>query len=1049
MRRSNLTERLARASARRKWLVIGAWALAVLASAAAIAGLLGSALTTEDDFTGRPEAAAGRAGPRARVRRPRAERGFHVDEAVLVTSLARCAADDPRFERRLRDAAPPGCARAGAAEVVRGPVSRDRHSALLLVELRGDVEPVVDVSPRRTGEDGFRTLIAGEESIEEDFSRAADEDLARGEMFGLALALFVLVVVFGGVAAADRADRRGVAGIVVALAVVAALIGQAFVLNFIVVNVLVMMGLAVGIDYSLFVVSRFREERRAGRAVAEAVGGRRRHGEPGGAVLGRDRRPRAGRDVPRPPDDLPLDRRRRDRRRAGLRARGADAAAGGAGRARRPPRAAARAAARPPRRRRRCGRASPPSRCGARRSSLVAGVARARRAGRRPTRDPDGRGRGRRRCRSRSRRGRRTRRSRRPSGRRAPRPPRSSCRASGRRRLRAAVERLRGSGGAGGRLRRARRVEVARGGRRDADHRGGRRRRGRARRRSPRVRGLRERHVPRRLRGRRRRRARGRASRRDEIDFAGIAARRQPLVFAFVLGLSFVVLVVAFRSVVIPLTAIATNLLSVGAAYGLLVLVFQHGRRRRRCSASSGPETVEAWLPLFLFTILFGLSMDYHVFLLSRIRERWLATGDTTASVAFGVRTTARLITGAALIMVAVFAGFASGQLVMFQQMGFGLGAAVLIDATLVRSRDRARRDGAARPLELVAAGPPAPTPRGWSRGAMPPRLLAHHARARPPRPGARGARRGHRRGGGHGARARATRRAARRSRSSLLVGWSFVASGLVAWERRPDEPDGQGDGGDGLRLVRPRADVGGGRRCRGRSASCSSRRTCSASGFLLVSFPDGRLRTLAERVHHGRRRARRRPAAARLAAARATATTPGCACPENLLQVADAPAASEAIVHVQQGLAAALAVADRRSWPGAGARRRPSRRLAIAPVLVTGAIAFALLIPWVLNDALGGAAGRPARRRPRSSGSRRCPSRSSSACCARGSRAARSPTSWSSSAAAPRRGRCARRSPGRCATRRSPSRTGSPSAGATSTPRGARSRCRTGRSAR
>jgi putative drug exporter of the RND superfamily len=163
----------------------------------------------------------------------------------------------------------------------------------------------------------------------------------------------------------------------------------------------------------------------------------------------------------------------------------------------------------------------------------------------------------------------------------------------------------------------------------------------------------------------------------DELDFAEIASDHQPIVFGFVLGLSFLVLVVAFRSIVVPLTAIATNLLSVGAAYGLLVLVFQHVR---------DVEVIESWLPLFLFTILFGLSMDYHVFLLSRIRERWLATGDTNESVAFGVRTTARLITGAALIMVAVFAGFATGQLVMFQQLGFGLGAAVLIDATLVRS---------------------------------------------------------------------------------------------------------------------------------------------------------------------------------------------------------------------------------------------------------------------------------------------------------------------------------------------------------------------------
>jgi RND superfamily putative drug exporter len=171
----------------------------------------------------------------------------------------------------------------------------------------------------------------------------------------------------------------------------------------------------------------------------------------------------------------------------------------------------------------------------------------------------------------------------------------------------------------------------------------------------------------------------------DELDFAEIASDHQPIVLGFVLGLSFLVLVVAFRSIVVPLTAIATNLLSVAAAYGLLVLVFQHGVAADLLGFQRA-ETVESWLPLFLFTILFGLSMDYHVFLLSRIRERWLATGDTVESVEFGVRTTARLITGAALIMVAVFAGFASGQLLMFQQMGFGLGAAVLIDATLVRS---------------------------------------------------------------------------------------------------------------------------------------------------------------------------------------------------------------------------------------------------------------------------------------------------------------------------------------------------------------------------
>jgi uncharacterized membrane protein YdfJ with MMPL/SSD domain len=198
------------------------------------------------------------------------------------------------------------------------------------------------------------------------------------------------------------------------------------------------------------------------------------------------------------------------------------------------------------------------------------------------------------------------------------------------------------------------------------------------------VRDLRERYVPRAFAGVDAETLVGGQS-ADELDFADIAGDRQPIVFAFVLGLSFLVLVAAFRSVVIPLTAIATNLLSVGAAYGLLVLVFQHGLGADLLGFQTA-DTVEAWLPLFLFTILFGLSMDYHVFLLSRIRERWLATGDTVKSVAFGVRTTARLITGAALIMVAVFAGFARGQLVMFQQLGFGLGAAVLIDATLVRS---------------------------------------------------------------------------------------------------------------------------------------------------------------------------------------------------------------------------------------------------------------------------------------------------------------------------------------------------------------------------
>jgi len=168
-------------------------------------------------------------------------------------------------------------------------------------------------------------------------------------------------------------------------------------------------------------------------------------------------------------------------------------------------------------------------------------------------------------------------------------------------------------------------------------------------------------------------------------DFFDLADRYQPIVFAFVLGLSFILLMVVFRSLVVPLKAIIMNLLSVGAAYGLMVLVFQKGVGASVLGFQQVP-TVEAWIPLFLFSVLFGLSMDYHVFLLSRIRERFDQTQNNTEAVAFGLRSTAGIITGAALIMVAVFGGFASGELVMFQQVGFGLGVAVLLDATIIRS---------------------------------------------------------------------------------------------------------------------------------------------------------------------------------------------------------------------------------------------------------------------------------------------------------------------------------------------------------------------------
>ena len=169
------------------------------------------------------------------------------------------------------------------------------------------------------------------------------------------------------------------------------------------------------------------------------------------------------------------------------------------------------------------------------------------------------------------------------------------------------------------------------------------------------------------------------------VDYFAMVDRWLPIVFAFVLGLSFVLLTIAFRSLLVPLKAILLNLISVGAAYGLIVLVFQKGFGNELFGFQQ-VDTVEAWLPLFLFSVLFGLSMDYHVFLLSRIRERYNRTRDNDGAVLHAVATTARLITGAALIIVAVFSGFARGDLVMFQQMGFGVAVALLLDATIVRT---------------------------------------------------------------------------------------------------------------------------------------------------------------------------------------------------------------------------------------------------------------------------------------------------------------------------------------------------------------------------
>src|SRR5207248_9489235 len=156
------------------------------------------------------------------------------------------------------------------------------------------------------------------------------------------------------------------------------------------------------------------------------------------------------------------------------------------------------------------------------------------------------------------------------------------------------------------------------------------------------------------------------------------------LVFGFVLTAAFLLLLVTFRSIVIPIKAIVLNLLSVGAAYGVLVWIFQDGHLQSLLGFHSNGAIVP-WMPLFLFVVLFGLSMDYQVFILTRIREAFDRGRPTEEAVTHGIKSTAGVVTSAAVVMISVFAIFATLSLLIFKQLGVGLAVAVLIDATLIR----------------------------------------------------------------------------------------------------------------------------------------------------------------------------------------------------------------------------------------------------------------------------------------------------------------------------------------------------------------------------
>jgi RND superfamily putative drug exporter len=700
------TAGLARISARRPWFVVAAWVVLLVLAGVAATGL-GDAFTTEGDFTGRPESVR---ADDLLEQRLREGQDSAVTETVIVRSET-ITVDDPAFRRVVERTAADlralpdavagvttyyDLAAAGAPEAA-GLVSADRRTTLVPVTLVGDFDEAsehaaayLDVVGRQGG-DGITVLTVGDVTVDEEFTRLAAEDLIKGEGLGLLAALVVLVVVFGALVAAGVPLVLAVVSIFVAVGLTA-LLGRVVGLSFFIVNMITMIGLAVGIDYALFIVERYREERRRGRSKHQAI-------EVAGATASKAvlfsgttvvlallgllliptiifRSLGAGAilvvivavlaTLTLVPallsllgDKIDWPRRRTyDAATAAKQSRYDQETVhagfwGGMTRV---------VMARP-----------------VVSVVLAAGLLVAASL---PYLDLD--------------RGQGGVESLPPSDVRTAYTLLSRDFAAGllapvevvvdgprTAEVLAGVDRLIAAAGqdtvfglaeptewnAAGDLALLRiplTVDASSPAALDAVDR------------------LRDSLIP--------------AAFADvpaevlvtggpamNADFEAVVSDYTPLVFVFVLGLSFILLMLAFRSLVVPLKAILMNLLSVGATYGLLVLVFQKGYGADLLGFQRAP-TIEAWVPIFLFCVLFGLSMDYHVFLISRIREHYDATRDNRESVAVGLQATAKIITGAALIMVAVFAGFASGKLVAFQQMGFGLAVAVFLDATIVRS---------------------------------------------------------------------------------------------------------------------------------------------------------------------------------------------------------------------------------------------------------------------------------------------------------------------------------------------------------------------------
>jgi uncharacterized membrane protein YdfJ with MMPL/SSD domain len=682
-----MTERLARACARRPLRVLGGWVLALVVSVVLIATFLGEALTNTAEVTTQTDS--------RRADQLLAERmgsGAQPSEVVVVRS-GTLTAEDPAFQNQLRRLRQQALAtgtldQAAMARVEDLPVSPDRHAVLLPLPLRGDdVEPLVELVGATDGQGGFDVEIVGEATADRDFEELSGQDLRQGELaFGLPAAIVVLLLVFGSLVAGLVPLLLAITSIMVAVAL-AAVVGQGFTLSVFVVNMITGMGLALGIDYSLFVLSRFREERAAGRQVADAIGTAGATASRSvlfsglafalamvGMVLVPDTILRSlavgailvgvisvVAALTLLPALLGLLGDRVNALRLPIVGRGLAQPGGTEGRFW--SRVVTAVVARPvlglvisaglllglavpvlDLERGFAGVGTLPDRFPAK-QGLIALEASFPGATTEPAQVVvDGQ---------------------------VTSPQ-----------VKAAIQRLRrdldGRSPFGPTTLQANDTEdlavlsVPVG----ADPESAQA--------YAAVRQLRQELVPATFAGVDAQ-VLVTGDTAENLDYFAIIGTWLPLVLAFVLGLSFVLLVLAFRTIVVPAVAIVLNLLSVGAAYGLLVGVFQHGWGAGLLGLQR-VEAVEAWVPLFLFAVLFGLSMDYQVFLLSRIHERYRQTGDPQGAVVVGVGATARIITGAALIIVVVFCGFAAGDLVMFQQMGLGVAVALLLDATVVRS---------------------------------------------------------------------------------------------------------------------------------------------------------------------------------------------------------------------------------------------------------------------------------------------------------------------------------------------------------------------------